>query len=161
MHSGIVESLPGGARALFQRGQTRQMDTSHRQTSVRAALLVGVVYFLIGRLFALPADHVLVWRLAAWLVSGIAYASHIGYEHDRRRNPPRTAALHAALAVAIGALGLALAGMIQSVSTTSTFRPTWILALVVWPAVTAVPAFLVALAAGMVLEHLRRDVDAE
>src|SRR5450759_888224 len=31
--------------------------------------------------FALPADHVHAWRLAAWMVSGVAYAAHIGYEH--------------------------------------------------------------------------------
>lgn len=110
------------------------MDASHRQAWVRAALLLGVVYLLIGRVFALPADHVLVWRLAAWLISGVAFAAHIGYEHFRLRNSPRLTALHAALGVAIGALALALAGMIHSVSTTSAIRPAWLLALVVWPA---------------------------
>ena len=137
------------------------MDASHRQAWVRAALLLGVVYFLIGRVFALPADHVRVWRLAAWLVSGVAYAAHIGYEHFRLRNSPRLTALHAALAVAIGAIGLALAGMIHSVSTASAIRPAWLLALVIWPAVTAVPAFLVALVAGTVLARVRRSADAE
>lgn len=133
------------------------MDASRRQAWVRAALLVGVVYFLIGRVFALPADHVQVWRLAAWVVSGGVYAAHIGYERFRLRNSPRLAAAHVALAVAIGAVGLAVAGMIHSLSTTSAIRPAWLLALVIWPAVTAVPAFLVALAAGAVLARLRRS----
>ena len=133
------------------------MDASRRQAWVRAALLVGVVYFLIGRVFALPADHVQAWRLAAWVVSGGVYAAHIGYERFRLRNSPRLAAAHVALAVAIGAVGLAVAGMIHSLSTTSAIRPAWLLALVIWPAVTAVPAFLVALVAGAVLARLRRS----
>ena len=136
------------------------MDLSRRQAWVRAALLVGVVYLLIGRLFALPTDHVRVWRLAAWVVSGAAYAAHIGYEHFRLRNSPRVTALHVALAVAIGAIGLAVAGMMHSLSTTSVIRPAWLLALVIWPAVTAVPAFLVALVAGAVLARLPRSADA-
>jgi hypothetical protein len=137
------------------------MDLSRRQAWVRAALLVGVVYLLIGRLFALPTDHVRVWRLAAWVVSGAAYAAHIGYEHFRLRNSPRVTALHVALAVAIGAIGLAVAGMMHSLSTTSVIRPAWLLALVIWPAVTAVPAFLVALVAGAVLARLPRSADAK
>ncbi len=137
------------------------MDLSRRQAWVRAALLVGVVYLLIGRLFALPTDHVRVWRLAAWVVSGAAYAAHIGYEHFRLRNSPRVTALHVALAVAIGAIGLVVAGMMYSLSTTSVIRPAWLLALVIWPAVTAVPAFLVALVAGAVLARLPRSADAK
>jgi hypothetical protein len=99
--------------------------------------------------------HVHVWRLSAWVVSGVAYAAHIGYEHLRLRSSARAAASHAALAVAVGALALAVAGMIRSLATTSAVRPAWLLALVVWPAVTAVPAFLVALLAGALLARIR------
>ena len=137
------------------------MDASRRQPWIRAALLFGVAYFLIGRLFTLPANHVHVWRLAAWIVSGGVYAMHIGYEHFRLRNSPRLAALHVALAVAVGAIGLAGAGMIHSMSTTSAIRPRWLLALVIWPAVTAVPAFLGAFVAGAVLSRLPQSTDAE
>jgi hypothetical protein len=119
-------------------------------------LLVGVAYFLIGRLFALPASHVRAWRLAAWLVSGAVYAAHIGYEHFALRNSPRPLAAHAALAAAIGAFGLAVAGLVHSLWAASGFRATWLLALLLWPAVTAVPALLLALVAGVVLERLPR-----
>jgi hypothetical protein len=128
---------------------------------IRAALLVGVVYLIIGRVFALPAEHVRVWRLAAWILSACAYAAHIGYEHFRLRNPPRVAALHVALAVAIGAIGLALAGMIHSLSAGSGIGAAWLLALVVFPAATAVPAFLGALVAGVVLPRLRKSADSK
>ena len=137
------------------------MDASRRQAWVRAALLLGGVYFLIGRVFALPADHVQAWRLAAWMVSGGAYAAHIWYEHFKLRNSPRLTAVHVAVAVAIGAFALAVAGMIHSLSTASTIRPAWLLALVLWPAFTAVPVFIGALVAGAVLSRLRRSADAE
>lgn len=134
------------------------MHASRDQRWIRAALLIGVAYFLIGRVFAVPANNVRAWRLAAWLVSGVAYAAHIAHEHFRLRNAPRVVALHAAAAVAIGAIALAVAGMIHSLSTTAAIRPAWLLALVVWPAVTAVPAFLVALVAAAVLARLPRSV---
>ena len=128
---------------------------------VRVVLLVGVVYLVVGRLFAAPTNHAHAWRLAAWAVSAAAYAAHIWYEHFRLRNSPRVVAFHAALAVAIGAFALAAAGMIHSLSTTSTIRPAWLLALVAWPAVTAVPAFLCALVIGTVLARLPRTAAAK
>ena len=78
------------------------MDNSHRQSWVPAAIFLGVLYCLIGVAFALPADHVLAWRRAAWGVIAAAYAAHIAYEHFKLRNAPRTAALHVALAVLKG-----------------------------------------------------------
>jgi len=119
--------------------------------SLRAALLLGGVYLLIGRVFAAPADHVRVWRLAAWALSGAAYAAHIGYEHFKLHHSPRSTALHAALAVAIGACALAAAGALHSLLAGSALRPLWLLALILWPVVTAVPAFFVALVAGAIL----------
>jgi len=122
------------------------MSPSQRETWFRAALLLGAVYFLIGRLFALPGDHLRAWRLAAWIVSGCAFAAHIGYEHFRVRNTARSAAAHVAVGVALGAVALAIAAMVHSLSSGSGLRPVWLLALVAWPAFTAVPAFLVAYA---------------
>ncbi len=115
------------------------------------------MYFVVGRVFARPTDHVHEWRLAAWVVSGVAYATHIGYEHFRLRTSPGVTALHVALAVAIGAIGLAAAGMIHSLSTASAFRPIWLVALVAWPAITAVPAFLVGLVVAAMLRRVPRE----
>jgi hypothetical protein len=138
----------------------RYVDTSHRQPWIGAAILVGVVYLLIGRLFPAPADHVRAWRLAAWAVSGVAFAAHIAYELFRLRQSPRSMALHVALAVAFGALALAVAAALHSLSSASLngirqIRPVWLLALIAWPLLTAVPAFVVALVAGTVLTRLR------
>lgn len=114
-------------------------------------LLVGAAYVVIGRTFALPTLNREAWRLAAWAVSGVLFAAHLAYEHLGLRSRSRTAAAHTALAAALGAFGLAVAGMLHAQSTGAVIGPTWLLALVLWPLITAVPAFLVALAMGLVL----------
>ena len=55
-------------------------------TEIRAVLLVGAFYAIVGIVFAIPAGHVRAWRLAAWVVSGVGYAIHLGYERFRLRN---------------------------------------------------------------------------
>lgn len=136
------------------------MDTSGRKPWIRAVILVGVVYFVVGFVFATLAnpsvsDHVRVWRLAAWGASAAVYAAHIGYEHFRLNNSPPATALHAAMAVAVGAFLLAVSATVHAVMVPS-HAPYWrfLLALVLWPIVTALPAFLVAPVAGAVLARL-------
>jgi hypothetical protein len=137
------------------------VNTPGRNAWVRAALLAGVAYFSIGRGFALPSSHVREWRLAAWLVSGVVYAAHIAYEHFRLRDSPRLTALRVAMGVAIGGFTLAVAAMMHSLSNASAIRPAWLLALVLWPAFTALPAFVGALVAGIVLARLTRRADTQ
>ena len=137
------------------------MDSSLHQPWIRAALLLGALYLVVGRLFAAPATYVQQWRLAAWMVCGVAFAAHIAYEHFSLRHSPLLVAWHAAVAVAIGAFLLAVAGMINSLWTTSALRPIWFLAIFLWPAFTAVPAFLVALVAGLILARLWPNANAD
>lgn len=133
------------------------MDPTDCKTWVRVALLVGVVYFVIGKVFAFPSDHVHGWRLAAWAASTAVYAAHISYEHFRLKNSPHAIALHAAMAVAFGAFLLAVAATVRAVMVPSR-APYWryLLALVLWPIFTALPAFLVALAGTAVLARQTR-----
>jgi hypothetical protein len=49
--------------------------------------------------------------------------------------------------------------MLHSLSSAPGIRPAWLLALVLWPAFTALPGFLGALVAGAVLARLTRGVD--
>ena len=123
-----------------------------RQSWVGAAVLLGIGYALVGIVFALPATHAQAWRLAAWMVSALGYAAHIAYERFRQASPV-SAALHVALAVAVGAFGLAVGANIHSLSTGSTIqhRQLLLLSLGIWPIMTAVPAFLVALGTSVVL----------
>ena len=137
------------------------MDASGRLRWLRAVLFLGVVYLVAGITFAAlaggAASHQMrvTWRLAAWVISAAAFAAHIGYEQVRLRSSPGTTALHASLAVALGAFALAVVANVraQAVSSHQHFHA---LALVLWPVVTALPAFVVALGAAAGLALMRR-----
>ena len=126
------------------------MNSPRRNAWLRAALVCGFLYLVIGRV---PVPAVLEWRLAAWIVSGLVYATHIWYEHSRLRNRPVTAAAHVAVAVAIGGFTLAIAGMIHSLRIRGTIAPVWLVALAAWPAITAIPGFVGALIASTILSR--------
>ena len=129
-------------------------------TWVPTVVILGIGYALVGIVFAVPTTHVRAWRLAAWAVSGMGYAAHIAYERFRLRNPPASAALHVALAVALGAFGLAVGANIHSLSAGSVnqHRQLLLLSLGIWPVMTALPAFLVAFGASVVLERALGNV---
>ena len=101
---------------------------------------------------------VVTWRAAAYVVSAVAFAAHIWYEHFSLHNSPLTTALHATAAVALGAFGLAAAANIHALRSGSPYRPRLGVALVAWPLLTAVPAFVVALVATAVLARVRGRV---
>lgn len=119
-------------------------------------LVLGIAYAAVGIVFAVPATHVRAWRLAAWVVSAAGYACHIAYERFSLKSSPSSAALHVALAVALGAFGLAVGANIHSLSTLSTnhHRQLLLLSLGLWPVITALPAFLVALGANLILARV-------
>lgn len=111
---------------------------------LRAVLLAGLLYLVIGLgTAALARQGGAAWRIAAWLLSAIVFATHIGYELSRLRSSPTTTAFHAALGVALGALGLAAAATIRAV-TTGNYRSAFLLALVAWPLMTGIAAFVAA-----------------
>jgi hypothetical protein len=129
------------------------MVRSPRRSWVVTALLLGIGYALVGIVFARPTTHVQAWRLAAWGVSAIGYASHIAYERFRRQHSSSSSALHVAVAVAIGGFGLAVGANIHSLLVASTDQHGQLLrwSLAIWPVITALPAFVVALATTVVL----------
>ena len=85
----------------------------------------------------------------------VTFGVHVWYEHFRLRNSPRRTALHASMAVALGAFGLAVAANIHSLQAGTGNRQLLALALVIWPIMTGVPAFVVALAAAFGLARIR------
>ena len=97
---------------------------------------------------------VVAWRLVAWLGSAATGIGQLLWERFRRRSRPVTAALHAALAVALGALALALAALAHRASAGLAQGSNY-LAFLVWPLVTGIPAFLAALVVSLVLARLR------
>ena len=126
-------------------------------------MLVAVAYVVIGIVFGTLAqsadpNHVRLWRLAAWMASAAVAAVQIGYEYYRLGGSPRPTALHAAGAVALGAFGLALAANIQWLFAATHGRRSPLIALVAWPVITALPAFLIALGVAALLARLSRRV---
>lgn len=121
-------------------------------------VLLGGVYFIVGVGFGELASWAgseqgkFSWRLAAWVVSAVVYAAHIAYEHFRVGNKASVLALHVALAAALGALLLAAAASLHAMRITS-HAPYWLylLALVLWPLMTGLPAFVVAFVGAKVL----------
>ena len=124
-----------------------------------AVFLVATVYLVAGLVFgalarvAASGEARVGWRLAAWVISAVAFAAHIWYEQVRRRNTPAPTALRASLAVALGAFGIAVAASLHGRAVQHSF-PAW--GLVVWPAAAALPAFVVALGAAALLATLHR-----
>lgn len=140
-----------------------QLRASPNQRWFPTAMLFAIVYPVVGIAFAFPANSAaseirFAWRLAAWLVCAAAFAAHVAHEHFRARNAPTRAALHAAVAVASGAFLLAVWVNVHAhwaaSSQPHSLAP---LALVLFPVVTGVPAFVVALVAVAVLARTRRS----
>ncbi len=128
---------------------------------LRPAALAALTYLVGGVAFgglagAAPSPQARVtWRLAAWLLSAAAYAAQIAYERYRLGAAAVRTAFHAALAVACGAFGLAVAANVHSYHVASAPRGLLHLALVAWPVLAGVPAFLVAWATAAALPLTR------
>jgi hypothetical protein len=139
------------------------MDASDRQRWFPMVVLAGALYFVFGIAFAAfaswSASHSMheTWNRLGFLACAIAFALHIGYEHFRLRNSPLVTASHVSLAVALGAFALAVSANVHGYSVGSSNRRLLALALIAWPAITAVPAFMVALVAAGGLSLRRRS----
>ena len=125
-------------------------------------VLFGAVYFVFGVAFgafarwsATNSMHE-IWNRLGFLASAIAFALHIGYEHFRLRNSPLITASHVSMAVALGAFALAVSANVHGYRVGSSNKRLVAFALVAWPAITAVPAFAVALVAAAGLGLRRR-----
>jgi hypothetical protein len=137
------------------------MNTTGHMRWVRAVLLVGALYLAAGLVFGALAGSAgsnqvrVAWRLAAWVISAAAFAAHIVYEQLRLRSSPTTTALHACLAAGLGAFGLAVAAWRHAQTTQHHFPA---IAIAIWPVMTALPAFVVALVVAALISRTRRSV---
>ena len=137
------------------------MEESGRHVWVRGMILFGVAYVVIGVLFSALAKSpdiniVRHWRLAAWVASAGVGVAHIWYEHRRLGSSPRATALHTAAAVALGAFILALAANVHWLFAGTHDQRAPLLALPIWPVITFLPVFLVALVVATFLARYSR-----
>jgi len=137
-----------------------------KAAAVRTVLLLGVLYCAVGILFGILAGQAastemrVAWRRAAWVVSGIAFGAHIVYDQVRLHGSPRLTALRVSSAAALGAFGLAVAANIHARSVAPEQRsPILLLSLAIWPVMTGLPAFMVALVSAVFLDRARRRLD--
>jgi hypothetical protein len=141
-----------------------RMNASSNRSWLGAMILFGFVYLVVGITFAWLAgssasnETRVMWRRAAWLASASAFAVHLANEHFRSHNSPSATALHASLAAALGAFGLAVAANVHALWANSENQYLIAAALVLWPIMIAVPAFVVALAVAAVLARMRPRV---
>jgi hypothetical protein len=126
------------------------MDRGYQKLWIRPLILVGLFYIAAGLGFgalagASGSDEMrIIWRWAAWVASAVAFALHIWYEYYRLRSSPLAAASHVSGAVALGALALAIAASTHALLGGQGGRRLLLLSLVLWPLITAVPAYVVA-----------------
>jgi hypothetical protein len=137
------------------------MSNQKRRLWLRAVLLTGAIYCTIGitfSAFAARSSHrmAVAWNVASFAVSLVVFAIHIGYEHFSLGNRPLIVGLHTAFAVGLGGFLLAVSANIHSIGVATSNHRLLAIALVVWPLMTGIPAFLVALIAAGGLHFFRR-----
>lgn len=139
------------------------MNNPKRRLWLRAVLLTGAIYCTIGitfSAFAARSSHrmAVAWNVASFAVSLVVFAVHIGYEHFGIGNRPLNVAWHTSLAVALGSFLLAVSANIHSFRVANSQHGLLAIALVVWPLMTGIPAFGVALIAAVALKFIRPRV---
>jgi hypothetical protein len=154
--------------SLSSKSINNNLDTHvkepHERRWLLTLLIIGVIYCLDGIVFGMFAgwskSHTMaiVWRLASWLTCAVLFAVHIWYEHYRFSNSPRKTALHTSSAAGIGAFGLAVAANIHAQFVSSANQILLALSLVIWPILTALPAFIVALVITSILQYFHKRV---
>jgi tellurite resistance protein TehA-like permease len=119
-----------------------------------AYLVAGIVFGHLAK-SAGAGQMRITWRWAAWLVSAVVFGIHLWYEHFRLRDRPIRAARDVSIAVALGAFGLAAAANVHALESGAPHRLGVTLALVIWPLLAGLPAFVVALVCVLVLARMR------
>ena len=138
------------------------MENQQQRLWLRAVLLTGALYCAIGIGFSAFAARsssqrvVVAWNVASFVVSLVVFAVHIGYEHFAIGNRPLIVAWHASLAVALGSFLLAVSANINSFRVANSQHGLLAIALIVWPLMTGIPAFVVALIGAGGLHFFRR-----
>jgi hypothetical protein len=122
-----------------------------------ACLAIGMASALVSNPMPASAPRTAL-RLAALLLGMVAFISQMRFEVIRLQRAPRVAALKVSSAIALGVFLLAVFANICAWKASSS-SPSLLLALLIWPAVSGVLAFLVALPAGMAWGRLPQRGD--
>lgn len=119
--------------------------------------MAGALYLVAGTISsalaaaAHPGPMQFFARASAFGISAVILALHVAYERLRLGSATMRAAWHGAVGAAFGGFGLALMANIHDLGSATGYRPRMLVALVAWPFITAVPAFVVALVVAAVV----------
>ena len=91
-----------------------------------------------------------VWRLMAWGLGLLVYSAQLFVERIHFNNTTLRSALYTSVAVALGALALAAAGPVRTHWGTAS-QQLALTSLLLWPVLTGLPSFVLALGVGAVL----------
>ena len=113
-----------------------------------AALLYGLVGWGTAALARSAAGSagVKVWRLTAWLSSVVIFVGHILYDRYKLSDSASRTARMAAFSVMIAVFALAIIGPVLAHRNSADFWRSGVLSVLLWPLLTGIPAFIVALA---------------
>jgi len=136
-----------------------------KAAAARTVVFLSVVYFVAGIAFGALAGQAashpsrVAWRVAAWVLSAIAFGAHIVYEQVRLHSSPTITALHVSSAAALGAFGLAAAANVHAqIVSPHQHSLLLVLSLAIWPVMTALPALVVALVVATLFARAGRSV---
>src|SRR5207248_2435221 len=144
---------------------SRDTSAPMNARALRAVFYLGAFYAVPGILLGMLARQAhstqvrIAWRWTAWVASGLAFGAQIVYEQLRLRSSPTITACRVAAAAALGAFGLAVAANIHA-QLAAPPQPSRLLALslAIWPAMTALAAFAVALVAAILFARARERI---
>jgi hypothetical protein len=121
------------------------------------ACIAGALYLAAGTISAAlaaaahPGPAQFLARASAFGISAVILALHVAHERLRLGSATMRAAWHGAIGAALGGLALAIMANVHDLGSASGYRPRMLVALVAWPFITAVPAFVVALVVAAVV----------
>jgi hypothetical protein len=124
-----------------------------------AYVIIGVVTAALAGSAASPAGTT-SWRLAGWGLSLAVFIVHLVASRRRGSGSLGGAAARVALAVAVGALVLAVAGPVRSHWGEPEIARVAALSIVLWPLLTGLPAFVAALAGGYLIDRFARPTSS-
>ena len=135
------------------------MHSRAPRVELGVVLVAAAAYVVVGLLTAALAGRAatnhgtITWRLVAWLLSLIIFVAHLAFSRRSRRLSVPIGAWNVALAVAVAAFVLAAVGPVRSHWRDAHMLRIAVSSLVAWPLLAGVPAFLVALLGGYMIDR--------
>jgi len=138
------------------------MNLSIPERPWKRVMLVGLIYFALGIISALVSNPLksefiqAMIRVSIFFVGLAVYYYSLHLEITRYNGGIKSSALLTSCAVAVGTFLLAAYAIGMEWWETSGVRTSLLIALIVWPAATSVPAFIMSLLLGYVIVRIRK-----